>query len=80
VNKFDLSHPTCWVIQMEHYFSLHDNTDDLTKLHHNVLYLDPESCNGGNGVKTHAKGMFLKHSLFFIFMNSLTPTQTIWVV
>jgi hypothetical protein len=33
VNKFDGSDPTGWVTQMEHYFSLHDITDELAKLH-----------------------------------------------
>jgi hypothetical protein len=42
VNKFDGSDPTTWVTQMEHYFSLHGITDELTKLHYSVLYLDPE--------------------------------------
>jgi hypothetical protein len=42
VNKFDGSDPTTWVTQMEHYFSLHGITDELTKLHYNVLYLDLE--------------------------------------
>jgi hypothetical protein len=27
---------------MEHYFSLHDITDELAKLHYGVLHLDPE--------------------------------------
>ena len=42
VNKFDGSDPTSWVTQMEDYFSLHGITDDLAKLHYDVLYLDPE--------------------------------------
>jgi hypothetical protein len=42
VNKFDGSNPTRWVTQMEHYFSLHEITDDLIKLHVSVLYLDLE--------------------------------------
>jgi hypothetical protein len=29
---------------MEHYFSLHGITDDLTKLRYGVLHLDPERC------------------------------------
>jgi hypothetical protein len=33
--------------------------------------------NGGNGVKMHAKGMFLGPSLLQIFMNALTLTPTI---
>jgi hypothetical protein len=32
VTKFDGSDPTGWVIQMEHYFSLYNITDDLAKL------------------------------------------------
>jgi hypothetical protein len=42
VNKFDGSNPLAWVIQMEHYFSLHGITDELTKLHYEILYLDLE--------------------------------------
>jgi hypothetical protein len=42
VNKFDGSDPTTWVTQMEHYFSLHGITDELTKLHYKILYLDLE--------------------------------------
>jgi hypothetical protein len=66
-----------WVTQMENYFSLHDITDELDKLHYGVLYLDPEFGNGGNGVKMHAKGMLLGHSLLHSFMNDLTLTPTI---
>jgi hypothetical protein len=40
VNKFDGLYPTGWVTQMEHYFSLHGNTNDLSKLHYGDLYLD----------------------------------------
>jgi hypothetical protein len=77
VNKFDGSDPTTWVTQMEHYFSLHGYTDELTKLHHKIFYLDPENGNGGNGVEIHVKGMFLGHSLLLICMNTLTHTPTI---
>jgi hypothetical protein len=63
VNKFDGLDPMGWVTQMEHYFSLHGITDDLAKLHYGVLYLDLNVGNGGNGVKIHAKGMLLGHSL-----------------
>jgi hypothetical protein len=42
VNKFDGLDPMGWVTQMEHYFSLHDITDELAKLHYGVLYLDLE--------------------------------------
>jgi hypothetical protein len=42
VNKFDGSNPTGWVTQMEHYFSLHGITDELSKLRYGVLYLDLE--------------------------------------
>jgi hypothetical protein len=42
VNKFDGSDPTCWVTQMEHYFSLHGIIDDLAKLCYVFLHLDPE--------------------------------------
>jgi hypothetical protein len=42
VNKFVVSDPTAWVTQMEHYFSLHSITDELTKLRYEILYLDLE--------------------------------------
>jgi hypothetical protein len=42
VTKFDGSNPTGWATQMEHYFSLYDNTDDLAKLQYGVLHLDQE--------------------------------------
>jgi hypothetical protein len=42
VTKFDGSDPTCWVTQMEHYFSLNDITNDLGKLRYGVLHLDQE--------------------------------------
>jgi hypothetical protein len=42
VTKFDGSDPTCWVIQMEHYFSLYKITDELAKLRYGVLHLDQE--------------------------------------
>jgi hypothetical protein len=39
VNKFDGSNPASWVTQMEHYFSLHEITDELEKLRYDVLHL-----------------------------------------
>jgi hypothetical protein len=42
MTKFDGSNPTGWVTQMEHYFFLYDNTDDLAKLWYGVLHLDQE--------------------------------------
>jgi hypothetical protein len=42
INKFDGSDPMGWLTQMEHYFSLHGITNELEKLHYDVLYLDPE--------------------------------------
>jgi len=42
LNKFDGCNPSAWVTQMEHYFSLHGITNDMTKLKVAVLYLDPE--------------------------------------
>jgi hypothetical protein len=42
VKKFNGLDPTGWVTQMEHYFSLHDITDELAKLHYGVLHLDLE--------------------------------------
>jgi hypothetical protein len=42
VNKFYDSDPTGWVTQMEHYFSLYNITDELSKLRYGVLHLDLE--------------------------------------
>jgi hypothetical protein len=42
VKKFDGLNPIGWFTQMEHYFSLHGITNELTKIHIGVLYLDPE--------------------------------------
>jgi hypothetical protein len=42
VNKFNGSEPQGLVTQMEHFFSLHGITDELTKLHYGILYFDPE--------------------------------------
>jgi hypothetical protein len=42
VTKFDGSHPTGWVNQMEHYFSLYIITDELAKLWYDVLHLYQE--------------------------------------
>jgi hypothetical protein len=42
VNKFDGFDPTCWVTQMEDYFSMHGITDKLAKLCYVFIYLDPE--------------------------------------
>jgi hypothetical protein len=42
VKTFDGSDPQAWVTKMEHYFSLHGITDELTKIHYGILYLDQE--------------------------------------
>jgi hypothetical protein len=42
VKKFDGSNPQGWVTQMEHYFSLHGITDDLSKIHYGILHQDPK--------------------------------------
>jgi hypothetical protein len=42
VKKIDGSDHTGWVTQMEHYFSLHDITNDMEKIHYGVFYLDIE--------------------------------------
>jgi hypothetical protein len=42
VTKFDVSDPTGWVTQMEHYFYLYGITDELAKLRYGVLHLDQE--------------------------------------
>jgi hypothetical protein len=36
--------------------------------------------NGGNGLETHSKGMFLRHNLLQSFMSTLTLTPTIQVI
>ena len=40
--KFDGSHPTIWLAQMEQYFTLNHIRDDVTKLSVGSLYLDQE--------------------------------------
>jgi hypothetical protein len=77
VNKFDGSNPMGRVTQMEHYFTLHGNTDELDKLCYGVLYLDPECWKWWKWCKIHTMGMLLGLSLFHIFMNALTQTPTI---
>jgi hypothetical protein len=77
VTKFDGSDPTGWVTQMEHYFSLYDITNDLAKLRYGVLHLDQEHWQWSQWRKLPVKGMFLGHTLWHIFMNTLTLTPTI---
>jgi hypothetical protein len=77
VTKFDGSDPTSWVTQMEHYFSLYGITDELAKLWYGVLHLDQERWQWCNGEKMPAKGMWLGHTLWDKFMNTLTLTPTI---
>jgi len=77
VNKFDGLDPTSWVSQMEHYFSLHDITDELAKLHYGVLHLDPERWQWWQWRKKGRKDMWLGHSLLYRFMTTLTPTLII---
>jgi hypothetical protein len=36
--------------------------------------------NGGNGIKIHVEGMLLGHSLWHIFMNTLTLKHIIWAI
>jgi hypothetical protein len=71
VNKFDGSDPTGWVTQMEHYFSLHGITMSWPNsvMVFSIWILNIG--NGGNGVKRHAKGMWLGHSLLQRFMTTL---------
>jgi hypothetical protein len=77
VNKFDASCPTGWVTQMEHYFSLHGITDDLTNLRYGILYLYLERWQWWKWKKMPSKGMLLEHSLWQSFITALTMTHTI---
>jgi hypothetical protein len=56
VTKFYGSDPTGWVTQMEHYFSLYDITDDLSKLWYGVLHLDQECWQWWQWRKTSRQG------------------------
>jgi hypothetical protein len=56
VTKFDVSDPTGWVAQMEHYFSLYDITDDLAKIWYGVLHLDQERWQWWQWRKTSRQG------------------------
>jgi hypothetical protein len=56
VTKFDGSDPTGWVTQMEHYFSLYDITDDLSKLWYGVIHLDQERWQWWQWKKTSRQG------------------------
>jgi hypothetical protein len=56
VTKFDVSDPTGWVTQMEHYFSLYDITDDLAKLWYGVFHLDQERWQWWKWRKTSHQG------------------------
>jgi hypothetical protein len=56
VTKFDGLDPTSWVTQMEHYFYLYDNTDDLAKLWYGVLHLDQERWQWWQWRKTSRQG------------------------
>ena len=40
VHKFDNSHPSAWLAQMEQYFKLNHIPDDATKLMLGSMYLD----------------------------------------
>jgi hypothetical protein len=56
VTKFDGSNPTSWVTQMEHYLSLYDIIDDLSKLRYGVLHLDQERWQLWKWRKTSCQG------------------------
>jgi hypothetical protein len=56
VTKFDGLDPMGWVTQMEHYFSLYNITDDLTKLRYGVLHLDQERWQWWQWRKTSRQG------------------------
>jgi hypothetical protein len=56
VTKFDGSNPTGWVTQIEHYFSLYDITNDLSKLWYGVLHLDQERWQWWQWRKTSRQG------------------------
>jgi hypothetical protein len=80
--QFDGSNLLGWVTQMEHYFSIHGNTDDLHKLQVGVLYLDVEcwqcTSNGGNGIRILTNVTFLGPSLCKYFMLLFNVTLTMW--
>jgi len=40
--KFDGSHPTGWIAQMEQYFNLNYILDNVTQLSVGIMYLDNE--------------------------------------
>jgi hypothetical protein len=75
VNKFDGSDPTGWVTQMEHYFSLHGITDDLTKLCIDVLYLDPECWKWWKWCKNSHRG-YISWTQFVVDLYECFDTDT----
>jgi hypothetical protein len=56
LNKFDVSDPTSWVTQMEHYFSMYGITDELAKLWYSILHLDHERWQWWQWRKNARKG------------------------
>jgi hypothetical protein len=56
VTKFDCSDPIDWVTQMEHYFSLYNIKDDLSKLQYGVVHLNQEHWRWWQWRKTSRQG------------------------
>jgi hypothetical protein len=56
VTKFDGSDRTGWVTQMEHYFSLYNIIDDLTKLWYGFVHLDQECWQWWKWIKNSRQG------------------------
>jgi hypothetical protein len=75
VNKFDGSNTTCWVTQMEHYFSLHGIIDELAKLHYVFLYLDTEHWQWWQWHKNAPQG-YVAWTQFFVEIYELFDTDT----
>jgi hypothetical protein len=65
---------------MEHYFSLFGIMNELAKLWHGVLHLDQERWQWWKWRKVPAKGMWLGHTFWQIFMNAFPLTPTIYAI
>jgi len=75
VTKFDGSEPTGWVTQMEHYFSLDNITDDLTKLQYGVLHLDQERWQWWQWIK-NSRQRYIAWTHFVVELYELFDTDT----
>jgi hypothetical protein len=76
VTKFDGSNPIGWVTQIEHYFSLYDITNDLSKLSYGVLHLDQERWQWWQWRKTSCQGyIYWTHFVEEIYERFNTDTN-----